>query len=317
MSTLLITGTGSLAKRVMHRFKDKYDKIVAYSRDEYKHSLLPEWVTSEIGDIRDYNRLDFVFKTHKPDICIHTAAKKRVDMMEVYPLECVLTNIIGTENVAKACRVNDVRTSVLISTDKSVSPVNVYGCTKSIARSIYADYSTRSENTSYLTCLYGNCAFSTGSFLPLWEDKIKKSEPIYITNENCTRFIFSLDDAVDLIDRTISFNMSGDCIVPIMDSFRITDVAKALGMIHGVDPIIINTNKLRPGEKVHEEMIAQHEIDRTFLLDSKTLCVVPSIKNTESYSNLDLYKGPIVRSDLFINNNIEDLISLINRSRMS
>lgn len=315
--TLLITGTGSLAKRIMHRFKDKYSKIVAFSRDEYKHSLLPEWVTSEIGDIRDYDRLDFVFKTHKPDICIHTAALKRVDMMEVYPLECVLTNVIGTENVAKACRVNDVKTSVLISTDKSVSPVNIYGCTKSIARGIYADYSTRSQNTSYLTCLYGNCAFSTGSFLPLWEDKIKKSEPIYITNENCTRFMFSLDNAVDLIDRTISFNMSGDCIVPIMDSFRITDVVKALGIIHDIEPIVVNTNKLRPGEKIHEEMIAQHEVYRTFSLDDETLCVVPSIKDVDLYTDLIPYTGPIVRSDNFINNNIEDLIALINRSRMS
>lgn len=320
--TLLITGTGSLAKRIMYRFKDKYNKIVAFSRDEYKHTLLPEWVTSEIGDIRDYDRLDFVFKSHQPDVVIATSSLKHVNLSEYYPMEFVKTNIIGTDNTARACHLNHVQKALFINTDKSVSPVSTYGSSKQIARSIWNDFASRSD-TTFLSCLYANVLKSKGSIVPIWEKNLLEGRPLTLTHEECTRFMFTLDDAVTLIEYALDFGYSGDCIVPVMDSFRMIDVIKALGIIHNKTPNIISENKLRPGEKLHEEMMTEMEMSRSYylrdfqgVLNNQYLSILPTIeiKNGQTaYPNYQ-YKGKVLRSDNFINKNIEDLVSLINKS---
>lgn len=315
MSTLLITGTGSLAKRIMFRFREKYDKIIAYSRCEYKHSLLPNWVTSEIGDIRDGNRLRDVFRIHKPDVVITTAAMKRVNTLEEFPYEATLTNVGGTENVARCSDEFGVTTSVLISTDKCVKPAQVYGATKLIARAIYANYAKRS-NTRFLTVLYGNVCKSRGSFIPIWEEKIRAGEPVYITHEDCTRFMFSLDDSVDLIDNAIRYGYSGETLIPIMDAFRVTDVAKALSIIEDKPLKMEIANKLRPGEKLHEEMLTELELSKTYTTPVNKVVAVTPYWYGERYPRADrkLYTGPVIKSDLFLNDNIQDLINLIKRS---
>ena len=311
MSHLLITGTGSLAKRVMHRFKDKYDKIVAYSRDEFKHTLLPKWVTSEIGDVRDFDRLDFVFKAHKPDTVIMTGALKHVNLSEQYPLEFVKTNILGTENTAKACHLNGVKTAVFVSTDKACNPANCYGATKFIGESIVRDYANRSD-TRFVCVRYGNVCRSRGSFVPIWENLIKEGKPVDITSDKCTRFMFSLDDSVSLIEKSMEA-ASGSLVIPLMDSYKIVDVAKALGIIAGKEVKINNLNRLRPGEKVHEEMLSEMELEKAFYLrrddytyDDKTIYI-------NKFGNKK-YNGPMISSDLFVNNNMDDLIALLNRS---
>ena len=317
MSTILITGTGSLAKRIMFRFREKYDKIVAYSRCEYKHSLLPSWVTSEIGDIRDYDRLNYVFQTHKPDVVVSTAALKVVPLMERYPVECTRTNILGTDNVARACDLHGVKTSILISTDKCVKPAQVYGATKLIARAIYSDYASRS-NTKFLTVLYGNVCKSRGSFIPIWEEKIRAGEPVYITHEDCTRFMFSLDDSVDLIENAIGYGYSGETFIPIMDAFRVTDVAKALSIIEDKPLRMEIANKLRPGEKLHEEMLTELELSKTYTTQVNKVVAVAPYWYDESVPRADrkLYTGPVIKSDLFINENMQDLVNLIKRSHI-
>ncbi len=311
--TLLITGTGSLAKRIMYRFKDKYSKIVAFSRDEYKHSLLPKWVTSEIGDIRDFDRFNEVMRNHKPDIVIHTAAKKVVPLMEKYPMECVRTNIIGTDNVARSCDINDVKSALFICTDKAVNPAQVYGCSKSIARSIWAEWSTRSQ-TNFISCTYGNVLMSRGSILPIWIDAINSDKPVILTSEECTRFLFTLDDSVDLIEDTLLYGKSGESIIPIMDSFLMLDVIKALEIILGKSANV-KISGIRPGEKLHEEMLSELEIGRTYIIPGKKLLrVVPQIIDRK-YEHL--YYGQVLRSDLFINNNIDYLVTLIKKSMLT
>lgn len=319
--TLLITGTGSLAKRIMYRFKDKYSKIVAFSRDEYKHTLLPEWVTSEIGDIRDYDRLDFVFKSHKPDIVIATSSLKHVNLSEYYPMEFVKTNIIGTDNTARACHLNGVKKALFVNTDKSVSPVSTYGSSKQIARSIWTDFASRSD-TNFLSVLYANVLKSRGSIIPIWEKNLLENKPLVLTHEECTRFMFTLDDSVTLIEKALNFGFSGDCIVPVMDSFRMVDVIKALGIIHDKKPEIVSENKLRPGEKLHEEMMTEMEMTRSYYLrdnngfDTNYVSILPTIKMKleQAFLQGQRYTGKVLRSDNFINNNIDELVSLINKS---
>ena len=317
MSTLLITGTGSLAKRIMFRFREKYDKIVAYSRCEYKHSLLPRWVTSEIGDIRDLSRLQDVFRIHKPDVVITTAAMKRVDALEGCPFEATLTNVGGTENVARCSDEFGIKTSVLISTDKCVKPAQVYGATKLIARAIYTNYAKKSS-TRFLTVLYGNVCKSRGSFIPIWEEKIRAGEPVYITHEDCTRFMFSLDDSVDLIENTMNYGYKGETFIPIMDAFRVTDVAKALSIIEDKPLRMEIANKLRPGEKLHEEMLTELELSKTYTTPvNKVVAVAPYWYDGDlPRADRQLYTGPVIKSDLFINENMQDLVNLIKRSHI-
>lgn len=320
MSTLLITGTGSLATRIMHRFKDKYDRIIAVSRGESTHLDLPPWIISELGDIRDFDRLSYLFNTYRPDVCIHTAAFKVLPLMQRYVMECVNTNVTGTSNIARVCHLYDTKQSLLIGTDKAVNPIHnqIYGLSKAVARAAYVDYSARPSNTSFLICNYANVAKSKNSFIPIWENQIKNDKPIDITHEDITRFIFTLDDAVDLISDTLGWNINGGTVIPIMDSFRIVDVALAIGVMLN-KPVKMNMlNKLRPGEKMHEDMTSIHEQHLTYWLSNKRLCVIPSFETLTDYSQLQdkPYTGLPLSSDKYINTNIDSIVELLKRSRI-
>lgn len=318
MKTLLITGTGSLAKRIMYRFKDKYDRIITVSRGETTHLDLPPWVIGEIGDVRDYERLDYLFKTYKPNVCIHTAAFKVLGLMQRYVTECIKTNVLGTDNIARACQYYDVKQSLLIGTDKSCNPVHnqIYGLSKSVARATYVDYSARPSNTNFLITLYGNISKSKNSMLLKWEKLINNDEEIVVYHKDLTRFMFSLDDSVDLIEKTLSYNINGATTIPIMNSYRVLDIAEALGVVLGKKPRIKVLNKLLPGEKMHEEMTSVHEQHLIYWLDQKTLCVLPSFDINYDYSKIkkNPYEGPMLSSDKFIDTNIDNIVKLINRS---
>lgn len=316
--TLLITGTGSLAKRIMYRFKDKYEKIVVVSRGETTHLDLPPWVISEIGDIRDYDRLDYLFKTYQPDVCIHTAAFKVLGLMQRYVTECIKTNILGTENVARVCHHYDVKQSLLIGTDKSCNPVHnqIYALSKAVARATYVDYAARPSNTNFLCTIYGNIAKSKNSMLLKWENLIKEDKEIVIYHEDLTRFMFSLDESVDLIEKTLKWNINGVTTIPIMKSYRVVDIAQALGVLLGKTPKIKVLNKLLPGEKMHEEMTSSHEQHLIYWLDESTLGVLPSFDTFNDYSKITTnpYTGPMLSSDKFIDSNIDNIVHLINNS---
>ena len=150
--------------------------------------------------------------------------------------------------------------------------------------------------------------------IPKWENLIKEDKEVVIYHEDLTRFMFSLDDSVDLINKTLNFNLSGTTTIPIMDSYRIVDVAKALGIILNKEVKIKILNQLLPGEKMNEEMTSINESHLIKQLDPKTLCVVPSFDIGKDYSYLKPYIGLPLRSDNCIDNNINNIINLINRS---
>ena len=235
--TFLITGgTGSLGKALIKRLKSQGANIIVYSRDEGKQALIfgdqPD-VVRVIGDVRDYDKLNVTLKRHEVDYIIHTAALKRIDDMEFYPDECVKTNIEGSENVAKAALNNGIQKCILVSTDKACQPVNVYGSSKFIAERIFTNYDYNSKSTIFASVRYGNVIASRGSFVPLFMDKIQNDELIKVTSDEMTRFLFTLDDAVDAVLGALDNSNGGEVFVPQINSYTLPSCIKALEQIVG------------------------------------------------------------------------------------
>jgi UDP-N-acetylglucosamine 4,6-dehydratase/5-epimerase len=309
---LLVTGCGSLATQMIHQLKDKYNKIVVMARGEEKIYNIPSWAIGEIGDVRDLNTINRVMDQHDIDICYHTAALKVLNLIEHFPMEVVRTNIIGSDNVARAAVNNGLKKCILVSTDKSVHPhpSQNYGASKLIARSIYIDYAHRYPNTNFSIVLYGNVLYSRNSFLHYWVDKINNDEPITITHKDCTRFFWTVDESVSFIDNVCDLSQSGLTYVPLMKSYKIDQIADALGVILNKKVKKVYS-KLREGEKIHEQMISELEIDRTYYVCDDIVCIKPPyfIKN---YDGLDKkYTGPLISSDNMLNDNMDDLVKLI------
>ena len=314
---ILITGgTGSLGKRLVERLA-KNNKVIIYSRDEGKQASIfndNENVVKVIGDIRDYSKLNITFKIHQPDYIIHTAALKRIDDMEFYPDECIKTNINGSENVARAAINNNIKKCILVSTDKACLPVNVYGSSKFISERIFTNYDYNSTSTIFSSVRYGNVIASRGSFIPLWIDKIKNNETIPLTSTEMTRFLFTLDDAVETVLQSLIHSIGGEVFIPQLNSFKINTVVKAVSIIAG-QPSDIKLIGLRPGEKLHEDMLAKTELDFTYHvpLDTETiklLQVRPQYTN-KVYKDYKKYEGLEFNSSLHLNNNVDFLKDLI------
>jgi len=194
-------GTGSLGKALVRRLTSLEHEVLVYSRDEGKQASLSNIknLTRVIGDIRDYDKVCVAMKRFSPDIVIHAAALKRIEDMEFYPDECIKTNIQGTENVAKAALFNEVNRCILVSTDKACQPVNVYGSSKFIAERVFTNHDFNSSNTIFASVRYGNVIASRGSFIPLWFSLLANNETIKVTSTEMTRFLFTLEDAVDTV----------------------------------------------------------------------------------------------------------------------
>jgi FlaA1/EpsC-like NDP-sugar epimerase len=314
---ILITGgTGSLGKKLVERLA-KNNKVIIYSRDEGKQASIfndNKNVLKVIGDIRDYSKLNITFKIHQPDYIIHTAALKRIDDMEFYPDECIKTNINGSENVARAAINNNIKKCILVSTDKACLPVNVYGSSKFISERIFTNYDYNSTSTIFSSVRYGNVIASRGSFIPLWIDKIKNNKTIPLTSTEMTRFLFTLDDAVETVLQSLIHSIGGEVFIPQLNSFKINTVVKAVSAIAG-KPSDIKLIGLRPGEKLHEDMLAKTELDFTYHvpLDTKTiklLQVRPQYTN-KVYKDYKKYEGLEFNSFLHLNNNVDFLKDLI------
>ena len=232
--TILVTGgTGSLGQALIKRLQQN-NKIIIYSRDEGKQALIfgnNPGIVRVIGDIRDYDKLNITLKRHKVDYIIHTAALKRIDDMEFHPDECVKTNINGSENVARAALENKVKKCILVSTDKACQPVNVYGSSKFIAERIFTNYDYHSTNTIFASVRYGNVIASRGSFVPLFMEWIGQNKTIKVTSEDMTRFLFTLDDAVDTVLGALENAKGGEVFVPQINSYTLPTCIKALEQI--------------------------------------------------------------------------------------
>ena len=313
--TILITGgTGSLGQALIKRLK-QVNKIIIYSRDEGKQALIfgdnPE-IIRVIGDIRDYDKLNITLQRHKVDYIIHTAALKRIDDMEIHPDECVKTNIAGSENVARAALENNIKKCILVSTDKACQPVNVYGSSKFIAERIFTNYDYNSKSTIFSSVRYGNVIASRGSFIPLWLDMIKKGKTLRVTSEDMTRFLFTLDDAVDAVLGALKNSLGGEVFVPQINSYTLPSCIKALENILSMKCKTTITG-LRPGEKLHEDMLAKTELDFTYEVPGINLLQIRPQYTNKIYQKWEKYNGPEFNSSLWVKENIEELKVLIEK----
>jgi UDP-N-acetylglucosamine 4,6-dehydratase/5-epimerase len=263
---LITGGTGSLGKVLTKQFlkKDTTKGIRIFSRDELKQwemrkSLKQEFgndipVSFLIGDIRDLPRLTMGAK--RVDTIIHTAALKQVPVGENDPLEMVKTNVIGSSNVLEAAIANGVKRVMAISTDKAVMPINLYGATKLCSEKLFLNGNVYSgdEKTRFSVCRYGNVLGSRGSVVPLFKKQFAETGKITVTHEDMTRFWITLDSAVKFILRAIDDMEGNEIFIPMMGSAKITDIAKAI-----VPKAEIVDIGIRPGEKLHEILIANEE----------------------------------------------------------
>ncbi len=313
---ILVTGgTGSLGKAIIKHLKQYNCKIIVYSRDEGKQALAfgnDPTIKRVIGDIRDFEKLNTTLSIHKPDYVIHTGALKRVDDMEFYPDECVKTNVQGSENVARASLLNNVKKCILVSTDKACQPINVYGSSKFIAERIFTNYDYNSDSTIFASVRYGNVIASRGSFIPLWMDLLNKGEGIKVTSMECTRFLFPLSDAVDTVLNSLYYAEGGEVFIPKINSFKMGNIIESVKRIMNLNKISYEITGMRPGEKLHEDMLAKTELDFTYEATNKLLTVLPQYTN-RNHSYKDKYTGLEFNSSLHNNDNVNDLIKIIKR----
>ncbi len=269
--TILITGGTGFLGRALVREILKYEPkgIRLFSRDEVKHHHVQEMFNNHpkiknfIGDVRDYPRL--LKAVRGADIVIHAAALKRIDMIEYNVEEAIKTNILGTMNVIHSCLEADVEKVVFISTDKACSPINTYGACKFVSERIFTEsnYNKGNAKTIFTVVRYGNVLESTGSVIPFFINKIKNKEDIPVTDSRMTRFIISPSQAVQLIFSALRYGIGGEVFVPKLPSMKITDLAEILKYRFNSN----NETKIigiRPGEKIHELMINDTEILKTY-----------------------------------------------------
>ena len=314
--TILITGgTGSLGKALIKRLKQSNCTIIVYSRDEGKQALLfgnDPSIIRIIGDIRDFDKLNVTLKRYNPDYIIHTAALKRIDDMEFHPDECVKTNINGSENVARAALENGTKKCILVSTDKACQPVNVYGSSKFIAERIFTNYDYHSKSTIFASVRYGNVIASRGSFIPLWIDMINDDQVLKVTSESMTRFLFTLDDAVDAVLGALKHSNGGEVFVPQINSYTLPTCIKALGEMLNKEPKTEDMG-LRPGEKLHEDMLAKTELDFTYQVPNINLLQIRPQYTHKTYQDFEKYNGPEFNSELWVKEDIGELTELIKK----
>lgn len=264
--TLLITGgTGSFGNAVLRRFlKTDIQEIRIFSRDEKKQDDMRKEINNDkvkffIGDVRDYSSISAAM--HDVDYVFHAAALKQVPSCEFFPLEAVKTNILGTENVLNAAISHGVKKVICLSTDKAAYPINAMGMSKALMEkvAIAKSRTVSPDHTIICATRYGNVMCSRGSVIPLFMQQIKNNQPLTVTNPEMTRFLMSLDDAVDLVLYAFEHAQQGDLFVQKAPASTIGDLAVAVKEIFGVDSEIkiIGT---RHGEKLYETLLTREEM---------------------------------------------------------
>ena len=261
---LLITGgTGSFGNAVLKRFLESdIGEIRVYSRDEKKQDDMRKKYASEklkfyLGDVRDYKSI--LSATRGVDYVFHAAALKQVPSCEFYPMQAVNTNIIGTENLLEACITNGVSRVICLSTDKAVYPINAMGISKAMMEKVMVAKSRESKETIICGTRYGNVMASRGSVIPLFYDLISADKPITITDPNMTRFMMTLEDAVDLVLYAFENGKSGDIFVQKAPAATIEVLAKAMLSLLAKPNHPINVIGTRHGEKLYEALLSREE----------------------------------------------------------
>jgi len=263
--TLLITGgTGSFGTAVLNRFlqTDHFKEIRIFSRDEKKQDDMRNFYKNDkikyfIGDVRDYNSVDYAMKD--VDYVFHAAALKQVPSCEFFPMQAVKTNVEGTQNVIRAASSNRVQKVICLSTDKAAYPINAMGISKAMMEKVAVAEARNLKDTVVCLTRYGNVMASRGSVIPLFLNQIEKNEDITITDPNMTRFLMSLDEAVELVLFAFEHGNPGDLFVNKAPAATIGDLAKAVLELKNADNKIkiIGT---RHGEKLYETLCTREEM---------------------------------------------------------
>ena len=295
---LIIGGTGALGKTLINRYQND-NNILILSRDEHKHVNLEkeEWVDSSkvkfrIGDVKDRDSLRNAIEDYKPEVVINTAALKHVPICEDNPFESVNVNIIGHQNLIQAVKWSNhtIETLIFVSTDKACKPINVYGMSKAISERLYIEYANQQKDIKVCLVRYGNVLESTGSVIPFFKKLLSEGKTkLPITDMRMTRFLLTLDRATDLIDWAYNNDTHGMIAIPKVESFSIPAIANALIKWKGVNGEL-DVVGIRPGEKLHEEMISDIEWMRTkdggenYLITDEIIS--PESKSYNSYDSL-------------------------------
>ena len=313
--TLMITGgTGSFGNAVLNRFLNTdIGEIRIFSRDEKKQddmrhefqAKMPEVadkIKFYIGDVRDLASVKNAM--HGVDYIFHAAALKQVPSCEFFPIEAVKTNVLGTENVLTAAIDEGVETVICLSTDKAAYPVNAMGTSKAMMEKVIVAKSRTTDKTKICCTRYGNVLCSRGSVIPLWIEQIKNGQPITVTDGSMTRFIMSLDEAVDLVLFAFEHGESGDILVQKAPACTIQTQAEAVCELFGGDKNSIKTIGIRHGEKMYETLLTNEECAHA--IDMGNFYRVPADKRGLNYDKY-FSKGDEDRNPLteFNSNNTE------------
>jgi len=280
---LVVGGTGSLGhvlvSRILTGEMGRPAKIIVFSRDEAKQYLMRmeylrrqaateeiayvdgrELLAFRIGDVRDYGSV--LTQLREADVVFNAAAMKQVPICEYAPFEGVLTNIVGAHNIVRAIRENDLNIELVVgvSTDKACKPVNVMGMTKAIQERIFMQANLGNARTRFVCVRYGNVVASRGSVVPLFLEQISHGGPVTVTLDAMTRFLMTLDRAVDTVFAAARWGLPGETFIPKVPAAKVVDVARIL--INGRN-IPITFTGIRPGEKIHESLVSEEECFRT------------------------------------------------------
>ncbi len=333
--TVLITGgTGSLGKVLTRRLLAGElgipRKIIIFSRDEAKqHAMRVEYMnrvyaTDEIiyrnferllefriGDVRDFHSVASALRN--ADVVFNAAALKQVPTCEYFPYQAVMTNIAGPENIVRAIQEHDlpVETVVGISTDKACKPVNVMGMTKAIQERVFIQANMRCPHTRFLCVRYGNVLASRGSVIPLFHEQIRAGGPVTITTPDMTRFLLSLNQAVDTVFAALKNGNHGETFIPRVPSALVTVIASVL---IGSRPVQTVVTGIRPGEKVHEILVSEEECHRTLECGSyyAILPILPEVRGNNGFQ-------PALAGEFSSADNVmsrENLSALLSRMRL-
>ena len=290
---MVIGGTGALGTALTNRWCDNNDVLV-FSRNEHKQEDMKRQypnVLYRIGDVKDKGSILRTMYEFKPHIIVNTAAMKTVWVAQDNPYETILTNIVGHQyliDCVRECR-HQIESLMFISTDKACSPVNVYGMSKGIAEQMYVNFAKEQKDIKVALCRYGNVLDSTGSLIPVFKDIVERgAESLPITNFDMTRFLITLDEAIDLIEWSYDcIHSHGKIVVPKLQSMKIIDFAKAIAKSLGKEDIKFHKIPIRNGEKLHEEMISSIEYQRVEELSEKYL-MIGYERNNEDYDHIPL-----------------------------